>query len=270
MCSLAARQRGDVVVWIEGLEGGEPSGGHTGAVSVAGGPRSTEHSPRGGRHCAILSSGERWRSDAPRSSPFSHPFGVIICDGRDETVRTARRRCPPRASSGSLRISSIVLAPDANRFELHVGPSTCYLLEVRHTTRSGFRDDDHNPVFLRRVANDDMRDTLSLEARGPRGKPGPGHRRASFSSADSRVSRKSCCFLGSLSSPPSRSLCAALPPGAQPEGRDDVGRRAAHGLQQGAYLCRRHGRCRSLAETASPPVTPQTAPISPPKLLSHR
>ena len=79
-------------------------------------------------------------------------FGIIFVDGRDATFRAAAAALPPPVSPppGPRRISSIVLAPDASRFELHVGPYTCYLLEVRHTTRGGFRNGYHDPVFSTR------------------------------------------------------------------------------------------------------------------------
>ena len=71
------------------------------------------------------------------------PFGITIEEGCSHFGEA-----PPlsRAASAPLRISGIVLAPDApdasRRFELHVGQDTSYLLEVRHATRrpaGGFR-----------------------------------------------------------------------------------------------------------------------------------
>ena len=70
------------------------------------------------------------------------PFGITLEEGCSHFGEA-----PPlsRAASAPLRISGIVLAPDApdasRRFELHVGQDTSYLLEVRHATRQLARAD---------------------------------------------------------------------------------------------------------------------------------
>ena len=77
-------------------------------------------------------------------------------------------------------------------------------------------------------------------------------------------------FLARSPPPLSRFLCAALPPGAQPAGRGDVGRRAAHGLRQGAYLCRWHRRrCRLARHEGRSRHPRKTAPKSPPMMISN-
>ena len=128
------------------------------AIRAVGAP--TRSRPLGGRRSTP-------RQPSPRHSPgrrgveercativaiLTSFFGIIFVDGRDATLRAAAAALPPPGPPhpGPHRISSIVLAPDASRFELHVGPNTCYLLEVRHTTRGRFRDGYHDPVFSTR------------------------------------------------------------------------------------------------------------------------